>query len=140
MTIWQQVWRAGSRISSGFGLWGHSIMFTEDAPTVVRIWTEALTALGYSPVDIVLYGDWRDGRHMADGMWDILGETNQLQSLRDGLKDTMLRDYIFNQAKPAEEVRKVNAEQVSPESVDNRKYLSNVLGHFGPDSPHKATS
>jgi len=138
MAIWQQVWRAGNRISSGFGLWSHSVMFTEDAPTVVRVWTETLTTLGYSPVDVVLYGDWRDGRHIADGMWDILGEN-------DGLKDTsvialMLRDYIFNQAKSAEEVRKVNAEQVSPESVDNRKYLSNVLGHFGPNSPYKATS
>ena len=113
--LWQQVWRAGSKVSGGFGLWSHEIMFTEDAPTVARVWTETLTALGYSPVDIVLYGDWRDGRHMADEMWDMHRGAETIQ------------EYITDRAASAEEVRKVNAKQVSPEAIDNVKI---ILGYF----------
>ena len=113
--LWQQVWRAGSKVSGGFGLWSHEIMFTEDAPTVARVWTETLTALGYSPVDIVLYGDWRDGRHMADEMWDMHRGAETMQ------------EQITDRAASAEKVRKVNAKQVSPEAIDNVKI---ILGYF----------
>lgn len=113
--LWQQVWRAGSKVSGGFGLWSHEIMFTDDAPTVARVWTETLTDLGYSPVDIVLYGDWRDGRHMADEMWDMHRGAETMQ------------EYIADRAASAEKVRNLNAEQVSPEAVDNVKI---ILGYF----------
>lgn len=113
--LWQQIWRAGSKVSGGFGLWSHEIMFTEDAPTVARVWTETLTALGYSPVDIVLYGDWRDGRHMADEMWDMHRGAETMQ------------EYIVDRAASVEKVRNLNAEQVSPEAVDDVKI---ILGHF----------
>tara|TARA_R110002051_G_scaffold296274_2_gene362329 strand:- start:703 stop:1104 length:402 start_codon:yes stop_codon:yes gene_type:complete len=119
--LWQQIWRAGSKVSSGFGLWSHEIMFTEDAPTVARVWTETLTALGYSPVDIVLYGDWRDGRHMADEMWDMH------RGAETGGQAIPLQEYIVDRAAPAEKVRNLNAEQVSPEAIDNVK---TILGYF----------
>jgi hypothetical protein len=113
--LWQQIWRAGSKVSGGFGLWSHEIMFTDDAPTVARVWTETLTALGYSPVDIVLYGDWRDGRHMADEMWDMHRGAETMQ------------EYIADRAASAEKVRNLNAKQVSPEAIDNVKI---ILGYF----------
>lgn len=127
--LWQQVWRAGNKISSGFGLWSHEIMFTEDAPTVARVWTETLTALGYNPVDVVLYGDWRDGRHMADEMWDIrCGEECEGLSMLMLLRNReRVQEYITDRAASAEEVRNLNAEQTSPEAIDNVKI---ILGHF----------
>ena len=118
MELWQQIWRAGSKVSGGFGLWSHEIMFTDDAPTVARVWTETLMDLGYSPVDIVLYGDWRDGRHMADEMWDRL----RSGGVRFRRAETM-REYIADRAASAEKVCNLNAEQVSPEAVDNVKII-----------------
>jgi hypothetical protein len=34
----------------------------------LRAWVDGLQELGYPDNDIVFYGDWSDGRHIADNM------------------------------------------------------------------------
>jgi len=125
--LWQQVWQAGSKTSGGFGLWSHEIMFTNDAPTVARIWTETLTALGYNPIDIVLYGDWRDGRHMADEML-VMADCPEKSRVVNRTKAAAWADYIFNQAASPERVRKENLKSyLHPEAAENANI---ILGYF----------
>ena len=61
-----RIWQAGSRISDGFGLWQHEVMFSSLAPLVAEAWYNGLEAKGFDPVDMVWYGNMRDARHIAD--------------------------------------------------------------------------
>ncbi|HEY1199147.1 MAG TPA: hypothetical protein VGG32_10580 [Thermoplasmata archaeon] len=63
------LWNLGNRISGGFGFWRSSELFNHPHPEVmVKAWFDALREKGYSPEDAVLYGDWSDGRHIADNL------------------------------------------------------------------------
>lgn len=53
-----------SKITGGWGFWGHG----NRNKTNERVWIIALSILKYDPVDILFYGDWRDGRHIADNL------------------------------------------------------------------------
>lgn len=52
------------KISGGWGFWGHGNRNKINE----KAWIIALHILGYDPVDILFYGDWRDGRHIADNL------------------------------------------------------------------------
>jgi hypothetical protein len=66
-TRYEKIWRAGQEISGGFGFWGHyALKSSWYMQELVRAWVDALTELGYTDYDIVFYGDWTDGRHIAD--------------------------------------------------------------------------
>lgn len=64
---YEVIWKTGIRISGGMGFWGSSeLLGAENPATLVRAWVDGLTSLGYSQPDIAMYGDWTDGRHIAD--------------------------------------------------------------------------
>ncbi len=65
---WDDIWFAGSKVSGGFGFWGHGVLHGTGAHKAARAWTEGLRELGWKDEDIVLFGDWTDGRHIADNM------------------------------------------------------------------------
>jgi len=67
-----RIWQAGSRISDGFGLWQHEVMFGDFAPLVAEAWYGGLDATGHDPVDMVWYGNMRDARHIADQLQDCV--------------------------------------------------------------------
>jgi hypothetical protein len=56
--------KAGRYISGGFGFWAHSALATN--PELADAWIEALRQKGYSDLEIVLYGDFKDGRMIGD--------------------------------------------------------------------------
>ena len=61
------IWYLGNRISGGAGFWGSFDMMKNKNPKeMIKAWVDGLRELGYSDTDIVLYGDWTDGRHIAD--------------------------------------------------------------------------
>lgn len=63
----------GKAISGGFGFWEHSVRRGKKKEKVDRAWIKALRGRGLSDVDIALFGDWSDGRHIGDGLtWDEL--------------------------------------------------------------------
>jgi hypothetical protein len=68
-TRYEKIWRAGQGISGGFGFWSHyALKSSWYMQELVRAWVDALTELGYTDYDIVFYGDWTDGRHIADAI------------------------------------------------------------------------
>ena len=65
----ETIWWIGNRISGGFGFWGSSELHRHRNPkTMVKAWVDALREKGYSDELIIEYGDWSDGRHIADNM------------------------------------------------------------------------
>lgn len=67
MANFEEIWAAARRVSGGFGFWGSSSLYRNRNPrSMVRAWVDGLREKGYSDADIVLYGDWTDGRHIAD--------------------------------------------------------------------------
>ena len=93
---WSDIWYAGSKTSGGFGFWGHSVLHHTDAHKAVRAWVEALREEGWTDEDIVLYGDWTDGRHIADDMEPAKQTLAQMKS------------YIKENARPKDVVRVEN--------------------------------
>lgn len=64
---YSEIWKAGKAISGGFGFWGsYELKASKYKKELVRAWVDALRSKGYSDEDIVGYGDWTDGRHIAD--------------------------------------------------------------------------
>jgi len=54
-------------ISGGWGLWGHEFMERRSCQLkATKAWVTKLRAAGMADVDILFYGDWKDGRHTAD--------------------------------------------------------------------------
>ena len=75
----------GKAISGGFGFWGHVIRKGKRKKMAEGAWIKALRERGLSDVDIALYGDWTDGRHIGDGLtWD---EHNTKKKMIDYVKD-----------------------------------------------------
>lgn len=95
---WQEIWEIGKAISEGWGFWGSSDL--NNAPNrddMIRAWVDALREKGYSDMDIVFYGDWRDGRHIADMI--------SSSSTYDNFKADVIRN-----ARSPEEVHRANVE------------------------------
>ena len=66
---YSEIWKLGNKMSGGHGFWGSYQLLDADNPKeMVRAWADALRELGYSELDIIFYGDWRDGRHIADNI------------------------------------------------------------------------
>ena len=75
----------GKAISGGFGFWGHEVRRGKRKKMAEGAWIKALRERGLSDVDIALYGDWTDGRHIGDGLtWD---EYNTKKKMIDYVKD-----------------------------------------------------
>lgn len=83
------IWKLGNKISGGHGFWGSYQLLDADNPKdMVRAWVDALRELGYSEPDIILYGDWTDGRHIADQIttgttYDTFKKTVSRQANKD---------------------------------------------------------
>ncbi|MCK4526022.1 hypothetical protein KAW18_01520 [candidate division WOR-3 bacterium] len=61
----------GKAISGGVGFWGHEVRKGKRKKMAEGAWIKALREKGLTDVDIALYGDWSDGRHIGDGLtWD----------------------------------------------------------------------
>jgi hypothetical protein len=86
---YSEIWHWGNKISGGWGLWGASELLNADNPKdMVRAWVDALRELGYSDVDIILYGDWKIARHIADTIVPgITYDKFKAQVLKDADKD-----------------------------------------------------
>ena len=65
--VYGSLWKAGQGISGGFGFWGSSSLYSLSNPKpYVKAFIDGGLDAGLSPMDAVLYGDWTDGRHIAD--------------------------------------------------------------------------
>ena len=104
-------------ISGGYGFWGHSLLDPEpysaeelaedpegaswrelgEPEEYVEAWVNALRSLGWPDADIIFYGDWKDGRHIADAG---VGQTPEQ------FEATVKKD-----ARPLTEVQAENEEQ-----------------------------
>ena len=67
---YRKILNLGKKISGGMGFWGR---FKRgywsghpDPDILVEAWVDALRSKGYEDADIILYGDWSDGRHISD--------------------------------------------------------------------------
>jgi len=89
------IWNAGKAISGGFGLWGHWVMQSPNATIALHVWVDALREKGYPDRDIVLYGDWTDGRHLADGL-------DHMKSYDE------MKQHILKWSRPLCDVQKTN--------------------------------
>lgn len=66
---YSEIWRWGNKISGGWGFWGSYELLNHSNPKeMVKAWVDALRDAGYEDIDIIFYGDWRDGRHIADNI------------------------------------------------------------------------
>jgi len=89
--------RAGRYISGGFGFWGHSALATN--PELADAWIEALRQKGYSDLAIVLFGDFRDARHIGDMLED------------ENMTKEQAIQIIKKQAINPKEVRRISEEE-----------------------------
>lgn len=72
-------------------------MHQRNSYDIVRAWVDGLREKGYSDADIIAYGDWTDGRHMADNL--------------EGMKSySEMKKYVKKEARDPKEVRKKNEE------------------------------
>lgn len=67
---YEAIFNAGRAITGGFGFWGHSSLRDRFAgpKEMVKAWVDGLREHGLDDIDIVFYGDWSDGRHIADNI------------------------------------------------------------------------
>jgi hypothetical protein len=64
-----EIWLAGQKITGGHGFWGSTELYHHKNPKdMVGAWTAGCGRAGLCDIDIVLYGDWTDGRHLADSI------------------------------------------------------------------------
>jgi hypothetical protein len=110
---YSEIWGWGNKISGGHGFWGSYQLLDADNPKdMVRAWVDALRELGYSDVDVILYGDWNDGRHIAD-------------SIVKGTKYDQFKAYVMKNAqKDVEMVREENRK-------NNRRKVHDIEGYMG---------
>jgi hypothetical protein len=81
---YSEIWKLGNRMSGGYGFWGSSQLLDANNPKeMVKAWVDALRELGYSDLDIILYGDWKDGRHIADNITSSTTYEQFKQIVRD---------------------------------------------------------
>jgi hypothetical protein len=63
------IFEQGQDVSGGWGFWRSRNLLNNVSPmTMVRAWVDGLREMGLSDCDIVFYGDWTDGRHIADNI------------------------------------------------------------------------
>lgn len=66
-SVYGGLWKAGNRAGGGMGFWGSSALYAQPNPKeYVKAFIDGALDGGLSPTDAVLYGDWTDGRHLAD--------------------------------------------------------------------------
>jgi|GEM_PF-6875015 len=64
-----EIWQAGIKISGGHGFWMSSSLWHHRNPKeMVKAWVDGCSRYNLCDLDIVLYGDWTDGRHIADNI------------------------------------------------------------------------
>lgn len=107
------IWQAGNRISNGYGFWGSTELYQNKNPKMmVAAWVNALKAKGYDIEDIILYGDWTDGRHIAD---EIQPNTTYQEFYK----------IVSKSARHVEEVREGNSGYYKDYKTLNALYVAN---------------
>lgn len=105
----ERIIELGEKFSGGFGYWSHEIREGDEREQSDRAFITALREKGYEDIDIVFYGDWRDARHIADGM---MGKTyRQMKKLvKDWSRD--LAKYVseVNSIQYSEEIKEIRGE------------------------------
>lgn len=82
------LWGLGKRISGGFGFWkSYELERHRNPILMVQAWLDALADAGFSTEDAVLYGDWPDGRHMADRIERDTPYHEFYMTVREGRRD-----------------------------------------------------
>lgn len=67
-----EIWAAAIKISSGYGFWGSVELYESHKPKVlVTLFIEELRKKGYQDFEIVLFGDSKSGRHIANQIMGI---------------------------------------------------------------------
>ena len=113
---YSEIWSWGNKVSGGWGLWGASELLNADNPKdMVRAWVDALRELGYADLDIILYGDWKIARHIANTI--MPGTTYDI------FKARVLKDAD----KDVEMVREENRQQY-------REKVKEIEGYIGTHS------
>lgn len=80
---YRDIFKLAKKVSGGYGFWGHHNLLDHlDRDDLIRAWVDALRSKGYEDIDIILYGDWRDGRHIAD----YIGEDTDYAEFKDIVK------------------------------------------------------
>jgi len=69
---YRKIWEIGQEISNGSGFWGNLNRFY-NVKKIVKAWVDGLREKGLSDIDIILYGDWKDGRHISDNFTNETG-------------------------------------------------------------------
>ena len=98
----------GKKISGGWGYWGHEVR-KENAlrrKAVDKAFINTLREIGYDDIDIIFYGDWKDGRHIGDA---LMGADTYTQ-MKGAIK--------HNAEKSPSMVKKVNKESYGKEYDD----------------------
>ena len=77
----------GEKISNGYGFWGHVIRQGNYGRVADSAWITALRHNKFSDTDIACYGDWRDGRHIANYMSEYENEFDMIKTINDCASD-----------------------------------------------------
>jgi hypothetical protein len=85
-----KIWDAGNELSGGFGFWGSLDSYPPSVrPLYAEAFIKGLTEAGYSPCDIVLVGDTKEGRWVSDSM----NFAHSPKQLRDKVVSIIGREY-----------------------------------------------
>jgi hypothetical protein len=105
------IWWIGRSISGGHGFWGSRELFLHKDPSLmVKAWVDALREKGYSDKDIIFYGDWIDGRKIAD-------------EISDDMTYADFYEIVLQRAEDKNMVRKKNAEFYADEILKYKQYF-----------------
>lgn len=121
-----QIQDLGRKLSGGFGLWGHSIMSGKYALPALKAWVAGLRKKGYDDLTIAIYGDFTDGRHIADGMENAIYDWEK--NGKKGPVDKAMQVPVEKWAAPIAKIRKQAEEYFSDDFIPSP--VVGAISHF----------